>query len=261
MIVARKAPPKGRLRRLIDLQRWDESSVVGWVEDDFHHFGVTIEHAEGRVRAVRVVTERYPWATCTEVGAPLQALVGCAVPRRASDIGALVDMRAQCTHVFDLSGLVLAHISRADVHRRYEVLVSDPDVIRWEGEYRPVFGPLRAELIQDGAQVMHWEVSDNLIKTPAQFAGQSLGVGFRAWSEILDEASAEYATILRRAVLVAGGRAIDHDRIATAADMHQPALCYSFQPERRELAVRVVGQKRDYAASGRDMLSELDKKP
>lgn len=261
MTLARKASPEGRLRRLIDLQRWDENTVVGWVEDDFHHFGVTIEHADGRVRAVRVATVRYPWATCAEVGAPLQALVGCAVPRRASDIGAMVDMRAQCTHVFDLSGLVLAHISRAEPHRRYEVLVSDPDVLRWEGEYQPVFGPLRAELTQDGAQVMYWEVADNLIKAPTQFAGQSLGGGFRAWTESMDEASAEYATILRRAILVAGGRAIDHDRIATAAAMHQPALCHSFQPERREVAVRVMGQKRDYAASGRDMLSELGKKP
>lgn len=261
MTLARKASPEGRLRRLIDLRRWDEHTVVGWVEDDFHHFGVTIEHAEGHVRAVRVATLRYPWATCVEVGAPLQALVGCAVPERASDVGAMVDMRAQCTHVFDLSGLVLAHISRRELYRRYEVLVTDPDILRWEGKYQPVFGPLRAELIQDGEQVMCWEVADNLIKAPVQFSGQSLGGGFRAWTERMDEASAEYATILRRAILVAGGRAIDHDRIATAAAMHQPALCYSFQPERREVAVRMAGQERDYAGSGRDMLSELDKRP
>jgi Protein of unknown function (DUF2889) len=261
MTDARESPSENCLRRLIDLQRWDEHTVVGWVEDDFHHFGVTIEHADGHVRAVRVATVRYPWATCLEVGAPLQALVGCEVPRRASDIGAMVDMRAQCTHVFDLSGLVLAHITRADRHRRYEVLVSDPDILRWNGEYRPVFGPLRAELFQNDERVMYWEIADNAITTPGEYAGQSLGGGFRAWTESMDEASAEHATILRRAILVAGGRAIDHDRIASAAAMHQPALCHSFQPERREMAVRMVRQKRDYAASGHGMLSELRRKP
>ena len=37
----------GRLRRRIDLRREGDGAAVGWLEDDFHHFGVTIEHRDG----------------------------------------------------------------------------------------------------------------------------------------------------------------------------------------------------------------------
>ena len=54
----------GRARRLIDLQRWDNRTVVGWLEDDFHHFGVTVMHQEGHVVDVAVAAPRHPYSTC-----------------------------------------------------------------------------------------------------------------------------------------------------------------------------------------------------
>lgn len=39
----------GRLRRLFDLRQADERTVVGWIEGDFHHFGITLTH-EGEIR-------------------------------------------------------------------------------------------------------------------------------------------------------------------------------------------------------------------
>jgi hypothetical protein len=250
----------GRLRRLIDLSNADEGRAVGWVEDDFHHFGVTVEHDGAVVTAVRVDPVRYPWATCAQVGAPLQELVGKPLVARASDIGTLIEMRAQCTHVFDLTGLVLAQIRRAEPQRRYEVLVDDLEILRWE-DGRPTFGATHARLKLDGACVMQWQIDRNRIVGPPQFAGQALDTGFRAWTEAMDLPAAEYATILRRAILVAGGRAIDHDLVPSAGAMNQPALCYSFQPQRREQALRMVGSTRNYEASAQGMLGSLERLP
>lgn len=250
----------GRLRRLIDLKRWDARRAVGWVEDDFHHFGVTVEHHDGRVTAVRVDTVRYPWATCCEVAAPLQQLCGQPLVGRASDIGALVEMRLQCTHVFDLTGLVLAHIVRGGERRRYEVLVDDFEVLGWNGRH-PQLGATRASLSQDGRPVMAWQVDRNCIIAPAEYAGQGLDTGFRAWTEAMATEPAEHATILRRAILVAGGRTVDHDLIASAAVAGQPALCHSFQPVRREQALRMLGSTRDYSETGQGMLGQVDSPP
>jgi hypothetical protein len=196
---------------------------------------------------------RYPWATCAEVAAPLQQLVGQPLVARASAIGGLVDMRLQCTHVFDLTGLVLAQISRGSASRRYEVLVEDLEVLGWEDGH-PVFGATQASLRRDGAEAMHWHIDRNRIVAPPQYAGQALDAGFRAWTEAMELDPAEYATILRRAILVAGGRTVDHDLVASAAALHMPALCHSFQPVRREQALRMMGSTRDYAASSEGML-------
>lgn len=243
----------GRLRRLIDLENVNPGCAVGWVEDDFHHFGVTVEHDGTVVTEVRVHPVRYPWATCAEVAAPLQQLCGKPLVARASDIGTLVDMRLQCTHVFDLTGLVLAQISRGEPRRRYEVLVDDFDVLGWEGS-RPTLGATWARLKRDGVEVMGWHIDRNRIDAPVQFAGQVLDTGFRAWTEAMELQPAEYATILRRAILVAGGRTIDHDLIPSAAAAQYPALCHSFQPARREYALRMMGTTRDYAQSPDGML-------
>ncbi len=134
----------GRYRRLIDLRRQDDRTAVGWMEDDFHHFGVTVVHDGGVVVDVRAMAVRYPWTTCPGATEPLKALVGKPLVSRSSDIGGLIDMRVQCTHLFDLAGLVLAHAARGGDHRRYEVTVLDravtrlgADGIRRRGSARP----------------------------------------------------------------------------------------------------------------------------
>ena len=37
----------GLARRLIDLRRENDRTVVGWLEDDFHHFGITLNQDVG----------------------------------------------------------------------------------------------------------------------------------------------------------------------------------------------------------------------
>lgn len=250
----------GRLRRLIDLRHERADLVVAWMEDDFHHFGVSLEHDGQRITDIRMAAPRAPWVTCPGAIEPLRELIGKPLLRRASDIGQLLDMRQQCTHVFDLTGLAMAHAAQQRPNRRYQAIVPDRQVLGWNGR-RPLLGPTSATLLCNEQPVLYWEIDRGHITGPAPYAGQALEEGFRAWTESLEEDPAEYATILRRAQLVAGGRTIDHDLYESAGSYVQIPLCYSFQPERSLQAKRNTGSTWDYAAGSDGMLIHLREIP
>lgn len=250
----------GRSWRKIDLRNEDANTAVGWLEDDFHHFGVTIIHHRGVIADVRTAAPRYPWITCPEAGDGLRALIGRPLVSRATDIGALVDMRHLCTHMFDLAGLVLAQACRAAAHRRYEACVSDRPVTQWLAPADGILGPGRAVLYRDEWEVLAWDVDARAITGPAAHAGRSLDRGFRAWIDGLPEEEAECASVLRRAILIAGGRNIDYDRIETADETGVPPVCYSFQPQRRAQARHMHGSVINYE-EGEGMLAEVHRIP
>jgi hypothetical protein len=251
----------GRARRMIDLKRWDANTVVGWLEDDFHHFGVTIEHEANTIRNVSATAVRFPWTSCGFAPESLKALIGKTMSPRCSDIGRLIEMRQQCTHIFDLAGLVMAHATRSVPHRRYQTITEDREILGWQNHKFPNFGPTIITLLQDGETVMEWHNEQGYIVDAASGHQQALGRGFREWTESLGIEQGEYATVLRRALLVSGGRAMVHDKYPSAAAMDQPELCYSFQASRRENALRVNGATKDYADSPEDMLACVDTKP
>lgn len=243
----------GRLRRLIDLDPRMPDRVVAWVEDDFHHFGLTIHHDGHTITGVSGIAERAPWTTCLAAPLKLRGLIGRTLVRRASDIGTLIDMRDQCTHLFDLAGLAVAHAAQGRPHRRYEALV--PDIAGADRARRGI------TLSQDGVIVMEWSVVDRIIVAPERHAGHALEQGFRAWTESMDEEEAEHAFILRRAIMVASGRAIDLDRLDRADQTGMPAVCHTFQPENRMQGLRIVGATRNYEAGSAGMLGAVDSTP
>jgi hypothetical protein len=240
----------GMLRRRIDVSSRGKDCVVAWVEDDFHHFGVTLRHDGKYVTDISARAERAPWTTCAAAALPLRALIGKSLIARASDIGGLINMRLQCTHMFDLTGLALAHAWHGRDHRRYEVRVPD----------RAHGGATRATLLRDGETVMVWNLAGSTIVGPPAYAGHSLEEGFRAWTEAMAEEEAEQAFVLRRAIMVSGGRGADLDRFDTAADLRKPALCHTFQPDNAALGLRNKGSTRNYADET-DMLGALDVVP
>ncbi|MET0377970.1 MAG: DUF2889 domain-containing protein [Spongiibacteraceae bacterium] len=245
----------GRGRRQIDLKKWDANTVVGWLEDDFHHFGVTVKHDGHFVTDVHMSSPRTPWSTCGGASEPLKALIGKPLISRSSEIGKLIEMRLQCTHVYDLTGLVLAHAASGREHRRYHVICLDRALIPHEGQRTLAdFGPGRIELYRDDELVMWWDIERDFISAPAAAAGQSLQQGFRQWTETMPLQEAEYATIMRRAMLVAGGRSMDHDDYLNGAAMEQPPLCHSFQPEQRDYAWRHYGNTQNYEDTPEQML-------
>ena len=250
-------PFEGTYLRQIDLNTWDEHTVVGWLEDEYHHFGITLTHDGARVTDVRVAAPRHPWSTCADAGVPLRALIGQPLVSRCSDIGSLIDMRRQCTHVFDLAGLALAHARGRRAHRRYHGTVRPlADVVPGASQDR-----LRATLYRDGMEVLWWDLHEDLITAPAPYAGRSINRGFREWLETREEAEAEDASVLRRVAFVAKGRKISIEHMRVADDLGQPPLCHSFQPEYRKIAFRITDNRRRFDASEAQMLALVETKP
>jgi hypothetical protein len=251
----------GHARRLIDLRRHDARTVVGWLEDDFHHFGVTIVHESGLIVDVRTAAVRFPFSACPGAADPLRKLIGAPVIARASDVGTLVEMRQQCTHLFDLAGLALAHVAAGREHRRYHATVTDRPIVAWEEGRRRLLGAGRAELYCDAVLVLAWDVDRREITGPDAWAGQSLERSFRERTETMEVEPAEYATVLRRAVMVAGGRTLDPDLYANAGMRGRSGSCYTFQEERRNIAQRMYGSTLNYEQSSEGMLARVNDVP
>ena len=218
----------------------DGREVLAELEDDFHHFEVRLGHDGAEVTAISGAAVRYPWSTCAEASSALARMVGMALSRRSTAHAAVVSPRANCTHLFDLAGLAVAHAAAGRQRRQYDARVPDR-----------VDGRTRATLHRDGALVLEWDVAGRAILGPPPFDGQRLrGSGFITWAEgELDEDQAEAALVLRRALDIGMGRGMDLDPVPNAqaiAEMVGP-VCFSFQPERAPVALRMKGTTWDFA--------------
>jgi hypothetical protein len=251
----------GYERRLIDLRREDPHSAVGWLEDDFHHFGVTIEYDEaGIITGVRASAPRFPYTTCPGAALALRGMIGHALSPRASDVGRMIPMRHNCTHMFDLAGLTMALAASGRTHKRYQATVTDRPIVGWEG-MRRVLGPGSATLWLDDKIVLEWQIDQRIITGPTDWRGQSLNEGFRQTTEAMSIEEAECANVLRRVVMIASGRSMDPDLHPLARDRGQGAVCHTFLEENRDHAVRVKGSTLNYETSAEGMLAQLPEKP
>jgi hypothetical protein len=225
--------------------------VVAEMEDDFHRFRVTLEHDGSRVTRVRGEALRYPWTECPHAATVLERLVGMALTTRSSAVAEHSDPRANCTHLFDIAALAVAHAAAGRSRRRYDVEVPD----RSDGRTRP-------RLRRDGLLLLDWEVDGTHVVAPEPFAGRALrGGGFLRFAEgELDPDLAEAALVLRRAFFIAQGRARDLDADANASVYLSVAAgsCYSFTPGIAERALRVRGMTRDFTHRPEALLADLD---
>jgi hypothetical protein len=247
----------GQGHRAIDIRTVSESQVTAWLEDDFHHFGVTIFHDGGCVTDVDVVTPRHPYTTCASAGQSFRALVGAPLVERASDVGRWLNMREQCTHVFDLAGLAMAHVAAGRKHRRYQTTIDDRAVVAVHTSGQRTLGSGRAALLQDGVEVMIWDLDRYEITSPGTWAGQSLKQGFRAKTETLALDPAEHATVLRRSIMVAGGRSADRDTVLLPRENTKPAVCHTYQPAQRPQAAFITDSVRDWSNAQDQLLKNI----
>jgi hypothetical protein len=245
-------PPKSPLyRRLIDIQAGDSTEVTVWMEDNFHCFAVRLRHDGGMVAAVDVIARRTPWSTCGAAAAKLQALVGQSLVPRSSIVGEMLNMRMQCTHMFDLAGLALAAAANGVLHRVYQATVTLRDPMPARGA--PHTGRCSAILCRDGTEILRWIIEDQTIAMPDH---RSLLRGFRAWTESLSADDAEAALVLRRAVDVSGGLSVDLDNIGSPLELGLPPVCHSYQPDQAALARRNKGMSRDFRQGFETMLAD-----
>jgi len=88
-------------RRRVRLTAIEPGVVVSDLQDDFHHFVITLRHDGERIESVGAVSERWPWSTCPDAAVPLRKLAGMPLERRFTAAGRWTDPKQNCTHQFD----------------------------------------------------------------------------------------------------------------------------------------------------------------
>ena len=104
--------PFGAFRRRIRVVATSDEVVEAGLEDDFHYFKVALRHDSERVgsggrRGDPLAVEHVPRRR-----APLHALEGMPLSDRCLAVGDWAPPRPNCTHMFDLAGLAVAHAGR-----------------------------------------------------------------------------------------------------------------------------------------------------
>lgn len=205
------------------------------LEDDFHHFRVELQFADGVVIAARGTGLRIPYTGCAAASAALSDLTGMRLDRVANSVTRATDASQQCTHQLDLAGLALAAAARGIASRRYDIEVPRRDGAHTSGR-----------IDRDGATVLDWRIEGESIVGPAAQAGVHLRQGFARWAlTTLSEDEAEAALILRRCLMISRGRERDLDLLTHA---EPSGRCYAQQPARAVIALRVVGSTWDFSA-------------
>src|SRR3546814_6039710 len=95
------------------------------MEDHAHGMRCLIEHDGRVITSVSAEFLRIPMSTCSGAREPLNEIIGTPV---GSQFGAFYrDGRARlnCTHMFDLAWLAVAHAARGDIIREYDAEIPD----------------------------------------------------------------------------------------------------------------------------------------
>jgi hypothetical protein len=242
--------PTGTFRRRIVLHAADRRSIAA-VEDDFHHFRVELEHDGEKVTAVRSEGVRPPWDLCASAGERLREFIGVPIAATPTIDPERVDYHWHCTHQYDLACLAIAQAARGG-RRQYDIAVPD--------DHRP---PRPVRLLRDGEPCLDLALDGSVVTAPPRYAGLDLRrVG--GWSAFgLDADTHEALRVLRRGVMVSGGRGIDLDAFDdnSSGFEQMTGACFVFQPVNMGKARRYQGNSRNFSDRPDDLLRDMAPAP
>lgn len=237
----------GCYRRGIALRQCGASRVEAAVEDDPHAFALTLTHDGERVTGVTAEAHRFPLTTCAGATGALQSIVGAPLAPSPVALAQHANPRTNCTHLFDLAALAVAHVFRAEQERVYRIEIPDE-----------IDGRTEARLDRDSGRVLTWSLEHGVITAPAHYAGQRVLGGFTRWAVAnLDGEELEFALVLARGYFVALSRIYDIETVSPGPASEDPmpsGVCYSYSPERAAQAWRVRGSRRDFTDTPEQLL-------
>jgi hypothetical protein len=240
-------------RRRIRVRTVAPGTVVSELEDDFHHFVVTLTHDGEKVLTCENASYRWPWSTCPDAAEPLRALVGYPLSRRFTAAGSWTDPKQNCTHQFDTACHAITHAAWGRDERVYDV-----EVPRRDSET----GATSVRLWVDHELALAWQLDWNGPVDPQPpFDAAPWRGGFMRWADTnLPEEDAETAIVIRRASDIGMGRAMDLDAVPVADQLPtiMSGICHTMQPTVIHVALRNVGTIRDFAHDPDRLLSGAD---
>ncbi len=230
-------------RRRIVITTIEPGVVRTDLEDDFHHFVITLHHDGARVVSVDVDSHRWPWSTCPGAAVSLRELAGMPLEPRFTAAARWADPKQNCTHQYDAACFAITHAAAGRDHRVYDIEVPMRDLDT---------GATRVRLWVDNEPDLEWHLTwEGLANPPAPFAAAPWRGGFMRWADAtLEPDAAERAITLRRGCDIGMGRNMDLDAVPVANELPQvmAGVCHTMQPGVVEIALRNVGSIRDFAA-------------
>ncbi|MBP9712594.1 MAG: DUF2889 domain-containing protein [Sterolibacterium sp.] len=223
------------------------------MEDSNHGFRLQLAHDGQHITQIIAEPLRFPFTTCPEAVANIQALVGLELTAIAAQRAAL-PQATNCTHLIDMVLLAAVHAPDVGMDRLYEIAVTD------ERE-----GITQARITCDGQQMHDWAIRAHVIETPHVLAGRPVMRGFYAW--VMDEMEGlprEAAQVLQRGYFVAQSRRWNTRPIEehpASTDGISVGACYSYNTGTVDRALRINGSVRDCTAGAENLLKFLQMKP
>ena len=227
--------------------------IEGGLEDDFHYFTVRMVHDGALVHAMTARAIRWPWTTCPAAADTLRTLDGMELSPNCLAVGGAADPKHNCTHMFDLAGLCIAHAARGGsvgTTRQYDIEI--PHLAQGGGA-------AGVRLWRDGVLVHEWTLDGRRCIAPPPYSEAPWKGGFFRWAEAaLDTDAAEAAIVLRRSCDIGMGRGMDLDAVERADELEQimSGVCFTMQPEQIHLALRHKETVRDFHDDQSGMLAE-----
>ncbi len=239
----------GNFRRRIRVVNLDERTTIAGLEDDFHHFALTLRHDGITVTRFEATAHRWPWTTCPDAGDQLTLLHGMRLSPRCLAVHDVADATEQCTHQFELAGLAVAHACRGETLRQYDVEVPFG---------AQSGGPHRVLLSRNGVEQLGWTLDGPACLDPEPYASAPWRRGFSRWADAnLPVDDAEAAIVLRRCCDLSFARGADlKDFPRVSQYTASMGICYTFQPDVAAVSIRQLGTIRDWDGHVDDMLRD-----